>query len=153
MEKYDAQKAVRVWQRVQAQQTPENITPGLQELIREEWLDASVYLQLSRKFQGKAREILQKMFREEQTHLACLKGIYTLTTGGHVALKDAVPEVRPPREQLRLCYGREMRALARYEERSRDPQYGQVFLRLAEQEREHCRMILELLGTIPVGSK
>ena len=41
-----------------------------------------------------------------------------------------------------------MRARAQYEGRSSDPEYGQVYARLAEQEKEHCRIILELIGNL-----
>ena len=64
------------------------------------------------------------------------------------------PTVTPPVPQespdrcLRRCYGQEMRCLAQYEARSTDPEYGPVFSRLAAQEREHCRIILELLGRL-----
>ncbi len=153
MEKYDAQKAARVWQRVQAEQPRSATAVELQEMIEEEWLDGSVYAQLARQFQGPIREKLQKMAKDEQTHGACLKGIYTLTTGGHPAMKPRQIPPESPQIILRRCYGREMRSLARYEAKSGDPQYGQVFRRLAEQEREHCKMILELLGSMPMIKK
>ena len=151
MEHYDPQKAARVWQRVQAEQPVVTPVSELQEMIEEEWQDAATYLQLSRKFQGSIRDTLQKMFREEQTHAACLKGIYTLTTGGHATVRSKPPLVESAQTILRRCYGREMRALARYEAKSKDPQYGQVFSRLAAQEKEHCRLILQLLGSVPTG--
>ena len=153
MEKYDAQKAARVWQRVQAEQPQSANAPELQEMLEDEWLDGAIYMQLSRQFQGTIREKLQKMGKDEQTHAACLKGIYTLTTGSHPTQKPRQMPPEAPHIILRRCYGREMRSLARYEAKSRDPQYGQVFSRLADQEREHCKMILELLGSIPTVKK
>ena len=149
MESYDPQKAARVWQRVQAQAPVANPELELQEMIREEMLDAATYAQLFRQLQGVHREKLQKLYRDEKTHVACLKGIYTLTTGGHVSLKPLQVQPEPVQVALRRCYGREMKSLARYEARSKDPHYGQVFSRLAEQEREHCRLLLELLGSLP----
>ena len=147
MEKIDPAKAARVWQRVQ--EKPEQ-TRGqdLQELIFEEWNDAATYLQLSRKFQGKKASLLRKLYQDEQSHAACLKGIYTLITGNRPLVKSLPPLHGTPEQILRQCYGREMRGLARYESRSDDPEYGQVFSRLAQQEREHCRLILELLGDL-----
>ena len=153
MEQYDAQKAARVWQRVQAEQPQVATAAELQEMLEEEWLDSAVYLQLARQFQGPIREKLLKMGKDEQTHAACLKGIYTLTTGGHPTMRTKQMPPEAPQVILRRCYGREMRSLARYEAKSRDPQYGQVFQRLAEQEREHCKMILELLGSMPITKK
>ena len=146
MEVFDPRKAAGVWQRVQggAEQTrPEE---GLLELIARETEDGEIYLQLSRKLQGKAGALLRKMHEQEMAHAACLRGIYTLTTGKRAGA--FTPKLTPdtPEQILRRCYGREMRCLARYEQRAADPEYGPVFQRLAEQERAHCHMILELLG-------
>lgn len=151
MEVYDAEKAARVWQRVKgnsASPAPEPNTQGLLGLIAEEWTDATTYLHLSRMFQGKQSAMLRKMFEEEQAHAACLKGIYTLTTGTRPVTRAVPPPQENPELTLRRCYGREMRCLAEYESRSADSQYGQVFARLAAQEREHLRMILELIGNL-----
>lgn len=147
MEKIDPAKAARVWQRVQ-EKPMEGREEGLQELIFEEWTDAATYLQLSRRFQGKKAAILRKLYQDEQSHAACLKGIYTLLTGNRPVVKNLPPQQGDAAQILRRCYGREMRCLARYESRSSDPEYGQVFARLAQQEREHCHLILELLGDI-----
>ena len=148
METIDPAKAARVWQRVQGEPSRENPARGLPELIAEEWTDAATYLQLSRCFHGKESATLRRMFEEEQAHTACLKGIYTLITGTHPAVHTAPPPPEDPEKTLRRCYGREMRCLVRYESRSDDPEYGQVFARLADQEREHCRLVLELLGNL-----
>ncbi len=148
MEKIDPAKAARVWQRVQGSAPVEAKEQGLQELIVHEWTDAATYLLLSRRFQGKNSTILRKMFQDEQAHTACLKGIYTLITGNHPVLKALPPKQEDTELILRRCYGREMQCLAQYEARSNDPEYGQVFTRLAQQEREHCRLILELLGNL-----
>lgn len=147
MEKFDPEKAARVWQRVQgaaAVAEPESLLT----LIAEEWEDAVIYLHLSRTFQGREQAMLQRMTQEEQAHLSCLKGIYTI----HTRSVPKIPAPQPPKGRpeaiLRACYGREMRCLARYEKRISDPEYGPVFARLAEQEREHCRQVLELLGKV-----
>ena len=149
MNTIDPAKAAQVWQRVQST-APALIAPdqGLLELIANEWQDAATYLQLSRRFQGKQSALLRTLFQQEQSHTACLKGIYTLVTGKH----PKIATVQPPQEStevlLRKCYGREMRRLAQYEKRVEDPEYGQVFAKLAQQERDHCRIILELLGSL-----
>lgn len=148
METYDKAKAARVWQRVQGE-TASNPTQGLPGLIAEEWADAAMYLSLSRRVQGNHSAILKRMGQEEQAHMACLKGIYTLQGAG----RPEIPAPPPPDKTsvstlLRRCYGREMRCLAQYESRADHPEYGQVFARMAQQEREHCRLILELLGSL-----
>ena len=148
METYDKAKAARVWQRVQGEVAADP-TQGLQGLIAEEWADAALYLSLSRRIQGPQSAIL-KMSQDEQSHMACLKGIYTLQGSG----RPQIPTPPPPDKAsvsmlLRRCYGREMRCLAQYEARANHPEYGQIFARIAQQEREHCRQLLELLGSLP----
>ena len=149
METIDKAKATRVWQRVQGE-VAANPTHGLQGLIAEEWADAAIYLSLSRRVQGNAAAILRKIGQEEQSHMACLKGIYALQSSGKPDIPAPPPVDKAPVSViLRRCYGREMRCLAQYESRSNDPEYGQVYARMAQQEREHCRQILELLGSLP----
>lgn len=148
METVDPAKAARVWQRVRSEIPADRPEQGLSELIAQEWTDAATYLQLSRRFQGKESATLRRMFQEEQAHTACLKGIYTLITGTRPTVRAVPPAIEDPEKVLRRCYGREMRCLAMYEQRSSDPEYGQVFARLAAQEREHCRLVLELLGNL-----
>jgi len=149
METYDKAKAARVWQRVQGE-IASNPAQGLQGLIAEEWADAAIYLSLSRRVQGNAAAILKKMGQEEQSHMACLKGICTLLGAGRPEVPAPPPvDKAPVAVLLRRCYGREMRCLAQYESRAADPEYGQIFARIAQQEREHCRQILELLGNLP----
>ena len=148
METYDKAKAARVWQRVQGE-TVANPMQGLQGLIAEEWADAAMYLALSRRVQGNHSMLLKKMSQQEQSHMACLKGIFTLQGTG----RPEIPAPQPIEKAsitmlLRRCYGREMRCLSQYESRMGDPQYGHIFRTLARQEQEHCHMILEILGTL-----
>lgn len=152
MESYDAKKAARVWQRVQAtqqpQQPPQPDMAGLPGLIAEEMQDAALYLQLSKRMGQKEAQILRRLAEEERSHAACLKGIYTLITGEQIAPRVAPSPNDSSERILRRCYGREMRCLAQYEARTADPEYGPVFARLAAQEREHCMAVLELLGRL-----
>lgn len=144
MEVMEGRKEALVWQRVRGEQARGE--EGLLAMIAQEWTDAATYLQLSRRLTGKDSAILRNMYHQEQAHTACLKGIYTLITGSHPTVR-AVPASQEQIDQvLRRCYGREMQSLAQYEARSADPQFGQVFARLAEQEREHCRLLLEIIG-------
>ena len=146
MNGYNPQVAARVWQRVQKTPDPAPDAAQLLTLIAEEWTDAATYLALSRRTQGKRSTQLYRLYEEEQAHVACLKGIYTLVTGTHPKTQSVPPSRESVSIILRRCYGREMQCLAQYEARSADPEYGQIFARLADQEREHCRMVLEILG-------
>ena len=149
METIDKQKAARVWERVQGRPVRD---PGdLPALIAGEWSDAAIYLQLSRRFQGKESAALRRLYEQEQSHAACLKGIYTLLTGTQPAVPTVTPALENTEAALRRCYGREMQSLAAYEARSADPEYGQVFARLAQQEREHCHTLLTIIGSHKKG--
>ena len=119
---------------------------ALQELIDGEWEDAAVFLTLSRRQEGGRNEAcLRRLYEEEQAHADCLKSLYTLTTRAHPTQRTVPDETEPAEAVLRVCYGRQMRRLAAYEARSKEPSYGAVFTRLAQQEREHCRIVLDLI--------
>ena len=148
MENYDPEAAARVWQRVQGKDCRGEALSNLPEMIAGEWQDAAVYLRLSRKFSGKEAGYLRKMFEEEQSHAACLKGIYTLLTGQRLeSFTPSVPQ-EPVSATLRRCYGREMQSLAQYERWAAHGEYGPVFASLAQQERAHCAALLEILGNL-----
>jgi len=152
MESIDLKKAAAVWQRVQGHTQPvqPDIDPqSLLPIIAEEWIDATTYLSLSRRLRGKESALLRKMAEQEQSHAACLKGLYVLLSGEHPHFRTPPASAEPVEQLLRRCYGREMHCLAQYENRSDDPRYGPVFVKLAQQEREHCRHILALLGSLP----
>lgn len=142
MQTYDPQKAARVWNRVQGHPEGEN----LPELIGMEWQDAVTYLALSRRFQGRDGQLLRQLAQQEQDHVAVLRGLYTLQNGSRPAA--ATPPI--PKEDteslLRRSYGSHMHRLARYEAKRNDPEYGQIFTRLADQERDQCQKILAILG-------
>ncbi len=146
MEQINQVQAQRVWQRVRG--TQESTETSLADLIVAEWEDSAIYLQLSRHFSGKDSMLLQKMHEQEQTHCSCLKGICSMTTGTLPHLPKQAPIHGSIEQILRNCYGREMRALSAYDARCQDPEYGHVFTRLRDQEQEHCRLILELIGSL-----
>ena len=149
MKNYDPQAAARVWDRVQNATPPAADAPAILNLIEEELLDAAAYLRLSKKLPTPQATAARQMAQQEHAHAACLKGIYTLITGRKAIVPPPAIADDPPDVVLRRCYGREMRCLAQYESRSDHPEYGQIFARMAQQEREHCRLLLELLGSLP----
>lgn len=147
METIDPTKEAQVWQRVRAQQ-PGDPREGLQELIAREWEIAGSLLQMSRQLQGKQGVTLRRLYEKEQAHIACLKGIYTLVTGMRPQIKGVAKAGNLPELELRRCYGKLMQNLAEYERRSSIPEYGHIFSSLASQEREHCHLLLEVLGSM-----
>lgn len=150
MQAYDPQKAARVWQRVQGQQEspkPEERRDDYQELVMNEALSAAACQQLARQMgQKDTAAALQRMAREERRHAACLRGMQVLVTGQRTELRLPQPETEPPERALRRCYAAALRSMRTYETRADDGEYGAVFAELARQEREHCCLILELLG-------
>ena len=146
MNRIDPQQAARVWQRVRAGDRLSD--RELQAMISQAWTRAATYLKLSRQLQGKDSAALRQLYGEQQAHAACLKGMYTLITGTQPTVK-ALPETgQDPAAILRRLYGKSMQALADYEAKTADPEYGPVFARLAEREKDHCRAVLELIGNL-----
>lgn len=148
MENLDPQLQSRVWQRVRGEESEPELAETVKSLAAATWQQAAAYLMLSRQLPGREKAQIRRLFEEEQAGCACLKGAYTMLTGEPLNTRAAPPPAETPKIALRKCYGREMRSLARYEGISRHPEYGPVFARLAEQEREHCRTLLEILGSL-----
>lgn len=119
----------------------------LGRLLLAEESAAETYLALARQMGGRAGGRLQQMAREARSHAACLEGICVLVTGRAPEIRPPTPEPGTPQAILRRCYGRAMRTLVTYEARREDREYGPVFRRLAAQQQDHCRIILELIGT------
>ena len=148
MKNYDPKTAARVWDRVQNTAVPAGDSQLILNLIAEEILDAATYLQLSKRLSTPQAAAIKQLAQQEQSHVSCLKGVYTMITGEKPKVLPVKVSDDPPDIVLRRCYGREMRALAQYEARQNDPQYGPVFRMLARQEQEHCRRLLEILGVL-----
>ena len=144
MENYDPQLAARVWKRVTGETA--EVHPDLQRLIEDALADAAAYLHLSRFFRNPYDRILRQMHRQEQSHAACLKGIYRMRTGKRCVPKLPKPLREKPLLTLQRCYERELRRVSAYTAAAVDPRFGQSFTRMAQQEQEHCRILLELLG-------
>lgn len=149
MEGFDNEKAKRVWQRVQGTASvPQDVGYDIRELVARETEAAATYLQLSRRLQGKDSTTVRHMGEEERSHAAILKGICAMNTGTRPEVSATVPQTGPVEVLLRRCYGGELQSVAEYERRSGDPQYGMIFRKMAEEEKSHCRHLLELLGRL-----
>lgn len=147
MEQFDTEMESRIWQRVQGGQPPQ-LEQSLQALAAAELSEAAAHLMLSRQLQGKEKAILRRIYEEDQCHAACLKGIHFFTFDTPLAVRHIPPAPDSPVVALRKAYARKLRALRQYESRGNDPEYGGVYKTLAQQEREHCRLILELVGNL-----
>ena len=120
----------------------------LRALLLAEETMAGACLNLARRLSGPAAARLRELAREARGHGACLEGICVLVTGDAPSVQPPAAEPGPVIPQLRKCYGTAMRALVTYEARSQDREYGPVFARLAAQQRDQCRTILELIGML-----
>lgn len=119
----------------------------LLSMIHQARAAGACYLALSRRTAGRTAGVLRRMYEEKMNHVDCLTGIFYLLQGKRPSLPPAKPPYQGPLEHcLRRAYGESMRALALLEGETGQPECGRIFLRLAQQEQEHCRLLLELLG-------
>ena len=130
MKQYDPKTAARVWDRVQNTALPAGDSQAVLNLIAEEMLDSAAYLRLAKRLPTPQAAVARQIAQQEQSHISCLKGIYTLITGRKAIVPPPTVSDDPPEIVLRRCYGREMRCLAQYEARQGDPQYGHIFRKL-----------------------
>ncbi len=148
MESIDPKKVASVWERVRAEPQSPLGASGLLELIAQQGASASAYLQLSRQFQGKTADTLQKMQEEKRSQAACLKGIYRLITDTQPVIKIPPAPQRSPETALRHCCRQEQHCLMQYLKRSSDPEFGQLFSKLAKREQALYCLVLELFGNL-----
>ncbi len=150
-ERINKEMAKRVWDRVQATPKEQPVLPmqhtdTLQSLIVEEWQQAQCYDGLSRKLAGRHKTVMQELYREKKAQIACLKGICTMCSGTAANIRAVQPVMGETSKMLRQCYSRQLRCLARYEAAANDGEYGPVYKGMADQNRRHCRILLEILG-------
>ena len=109
---------------------------------------AENFSHLARCFHGHRAEELCRMARESRAQRACLSGIFAIVTGEPPRHQTPTPDGGTVQSRLKKSYTRALHLLAAFEGRSRDPEYGPVFQRLATRQQEHCRNILEILGSL-----
>ena len=146
MEKQNLELEQRVWKRVRGEEQPGPVS--VQALVAAEQNEAAEHLMLSRQMQGREKAMLRKMFEEDRCHAAILRGMNELMTGKRLAMRTSPPAPQTPETALRKSYARKLQALSEYESRCADAEYGAAFSKMAQQEREHCAMILEILGSL-----
>ena len=109
---------------------------------------AENFSQLARCFQGWQSETLVRIARESRAQGACLGGIFSLVTGEPPRRQVAIADGGTVQTRLKKAYARALHLLAALEGKRTDPEYGPVFQRLALRQQEHCRNILEILGSL-----
>ena len=109
---------------------------------------AENYRALARNFRGWQAECLTAMAREARAQQVCLAGIRALVTGeeGRKSV-TAAPDTGTLAVRLKKAYVRAMRLLSACEAHAEDREYGPVFQRLSARQQDHCRKILEIIGS------
>ena len=153
MGQFDSEQVRKIWQRVQGEKAKtDNIPfskepcPGIPEAVVRELSCAAIYTALSKQLPPMSRNMLHRLAREEQQHAAVLKGVCTLSGGFCPPVKPIPIPKAPAMILLRRCYGQKLQAIAEYEKRFSDPVHGTVFRKIAEQEQNQCRILLQLIG-------
>ena len=145
MNPYDSQMAARVWQRVQTNQEPADLSGEVLLLLSEEAEDTALYHRLL-KNAGKGKSgILENLSRSSQQSLSILRGIYYLITGSYPTPVPTQVSVSPA--SLRLCYGSTLRRSSRYGQWCSHHEYASAFAQLETLARQRCVSLLQLIGT------
>ena len=121
---------------------------ALPGLMLESMTAAENYCRLSRCFSGWQAEALNRMAREARAQGTCIGGICALVMGEPPAKQASVPDTGTLGVRLKKAYARAMHLLSACEGFSADPEYGPVFGRLMIRQQDHCRKILEIIGSL-----
>ena len=162
MEQFNSEQVRRIWKRVQSGAAYEPSAPvpkerdvylNLPEMIAREAMGKAMFMQLAGRFPGKNGAMLRQMAKQEHSHSSILRGICKISAENSPAMKLPKLTATPTPILLRRCYGQSLQNLSEYEKRASDPQFGGTFERMAQQEQEHCRILLALLGSLPTQKR
>ena len=126
----------RVWQRVRGE--PDR-AQTLRECLARQGKLRSVYRALSRRG-GKCRQLLE----HKENQIACLRGLLRVLTGQGVA----PPRCSEGKVDLLEAFAGERQLLEELTGLAREPELGPVFAALAEGQKKHLRLLLEVMGTM-----
>lgn len=146
MENMDRNTEQQVWQRVFAQpQTPSGREDVYLLILSAMELSAG-YRRLAGILTGEDRERMKRLWKGEEANTACLRGIHRLSGGTEEPVKPLSAPNEPVRKALEKSYYKTRRAVTEYTARLADPEFGMVFQKMADRERDHCAILAELLG-------
>ena len=126
----------RIWQRVRGETDRVAV---LRECLSRQGRLWSVYRNLSRRG-GKCRILLE----QKENQIACLRGLLRILTGQGAAH----PRCGEVRVDLVEAFRGEQQFLEELNRLSGDTELGQVFSALAQGQKKHLRILLEVIGTI-----
>ena len=121
---------------------------ALLEMMMHAAAAAENFGRLARCFQGCQGDALSRMARESRAMVACLGGIFALVTGEPPRRQVPIPDGGTVQARLKKAYARALQLLSACTRRTGDGEYGPVFQRLALRQQEHCRGILEIIGSL-----
>ena len=121
---------------------------SLRGLVLESLTAAENYRRLAGCFSGWQAEALNRMAREVRAQGSCIGGICALVLGETPEKSFPLPDTGTIAVRLKKAYSRAMRLLSACEGYTTDIEYGPVFQRLAAKQQEHCRKILEIIGSL-----
>ena len=117
-------------------------------MMQESLSAAENYRRLSKCFSGWQTEELHRMGREARALGACIGGICALVMEETPTLPPAIPDTGTVAVRLKKAYARAMHLLTACERYGTDPEYGPVFQSLVIRQQDHCRKILEIIGSL-----
>ena len=120
----------------------------LRGLMLEMVTAAENYGRLAKCFSGWQAEALGRMAKEAKAQASCIGGICALILGEAPERALPCPDAGTIPVRLKKAYARAMHLLSACEGYRTDPEYGPVFQRLAIKQQEHCRKILEIIGSL-----
>lgn len=145
MEERNSYQEQEVWQRVFA--PPRNSAgEDLRRLQLEAMELAAAYRHLSGTMAGRSREKVRGLYRGAKDNVACLQGLGRLSGAGSGKTKTMPVPNMAAEKLLELCYHKTRRTMTEYTARSMEPEFGEVFRKMAQREGEHCVVLAELLG-------
>ena len=155
MDRFDSETVRNIWQRVQAgngstlsPETEKHPRCDLSQWIARELSTAALYMQLSKRLSGNAAHTLRRLARQEMSHATTLKGICLVCQGIQPQVRPDPGQKAPVLTLLQRCYGQKLQIVSAYEKRCEDPQYGSVFQKMLQEERDQCRILLQLMGNL-----
>ena len=134
----------RVWQRVLSRQ--EAPRGDLRALELEALEAAAVYRHLLGSFQGKQQALIRQLYEGQQRAAACLRGLMRLSVSGLGKPVRLSPSGESAGKALEKRYHSARHAMEAYMAWSVDGEFGTVFQRLAEERREECVLLAQILG-------
>lgn len=147
MDNIDNAVFTRVWQRVHPKETASADQLQLSDPLYWQRCLAATYYHLLPHFNAHSKALLRRLYRQSQTGIACLQGIYSLAEENPLPPSGIKPYRGNIPAVLRRCYRDALQCTCFYNSHSSHPEYGTIFLRLAQESQLHCQLLLQLLGT------